>query len=293
MENFNINFITYSPTPTYIDYIGGVMICHSLAYTLSSLGENSYIYANKTKPIYNTPTIPWGSEIGYDKENTILILPSGVGEHTYEHSIPESLKNIPNKIRWLMNDQVKNYPPEDKIYQHGRYFKTLETGSIGLLSSFDVDFNIFYNKELKRSGGCFYTKNNSIQTKYHKDSDLCLDNIYGLPENKRNVYLAKIFNEKEYFICYNHRSGIVKLAALCGCIAIVIPYDNTPYEYWYENFPSFRCGISYGPNNIQHAKDTIHLVKQNVLDHMAECYSSIKSMRDESYIWLKQKYNIK
>ena len=46
MQEFNINFITYSPTPTYVDYIGGVMICHSLAHMLSTLGENSFIYAN-------------------------------------------------------------------------------------------------------------------------------------------------------------------------------------------------------------------------------------------------------
>ena len=165
MGKFNINFITFSPTPTYINYIGGVMICHSLAHTLSLLGENSYIYANTTKPTYTTQTIPWGTEIEFDKENTILILPSGAGEHTYENHIPESFKKIPNKIRWLMNDQVKNYPPEDKKYQHNKYFKTLGTDHISLLSSFDVDFNVFYDKKLKRSGGCFYTKNQPIQTK--------------------------------------------------------------------------------------------------------------------------------
>lgn len=292
MKKFNINFIIYSPTPSYIDYIGGVMICHSLAHTLSSLGENSYIYANKTKSSYNTQTIPWGTEIEYDKENTILILPAGAGEHTFENSIPKNLKDIPNKIRWLMNDQVKTYPPEDKKYQHSKFFKTLDANPISLLSSYDVDFNVFYDKNLKRSGGCFYTKNQPLQTLHHKNTDLCLDNTYNLSEDERNIYLAKIFNEKEYFVCYSHRSGIAKLAALCGCITIVIPYDNTPYDYWYENFPSLRCGISYGPNNIQHAKDTIHMVKQNVLNHITRCHNSIKNMRDESYEWLKQKYNI-
>lgn len=291
--NFKINFITFSPTPNYIDYIGGIMVCHNLAHTLSSIGENSYIYANETKPISNAQIIPWDTELEYDKENTVLIIPSGAGEHTFEKYIPENLKQIPNKIRWLVNDQLKPYPVEDKIYQNSTFFKILEVDSnINPLKAYDVDFNVFYNKNLKRSGGCFYTKDQSIQTQHHKDSDLCLDNIYSLPAQERNNYLSKIFNEKEYFVCYSHRSSTAKLAALCGCITIVIPYDDTPYEYWYENIPSMRCGISYGPDNIQHARDTIHLAKQNIQNYITQCQDSIKNMRDESYEWLKQKYNI-
>lgn len=291
--DFKINFITFSPTPTYIDYIGGIMVCHNLAHSLSLLGENSYIYANNTKPTSNVQTIPWGTELEYDKENTILIVPAGAGEHTFEHSIPENLKNIPNKIRWLINDQVKTYPKEDKMYQNSTYFKTLNPDSnISPLKAYDVDFNVFYNKNLKRNGGCFYTKGQHIQTQHHKDSDLCLDNIYSLSTQERNIYLSKIFNEKEYFVCYSHRSSTAKLAALCGCVTIVIPYDDTPYKYWYENIPSMRCGISYGPNNIQHAKDTIHLVKQNIQTHITNANNSIENMRNESYTWLKQKYKI-
>jgi len=291
--DFKINFITFSPTPTYIDYIGGIMVCHNLAHSLSLLGENSYIYANSTKPTSNAQIIPWGTKLEYDKENTILIIPAGAGEHTFESYITEDIKNIPNKIRWLINNQLKTYPKEDKIYQNSTFFKTLEADSnINPLKAYDVDFNVFYNKNLKRSGGCFYTKGQTIQTQHHKDSDLSLDNIYSLPVEERNIYLSKIFNEKEYFVCYSHRSSTAKLAALCGCITIVIPYDDTPYEYWYENIPSMRCGISYGPDNIQHAKDTIHLVKQNVLNHIIECHDSVKNMRNESYSWLKQKYNI-
>ena len=53
-----------------------------------------------------------------------------------------------------------------------------------------------------------------------------------------------------------------------------------------------RCGISYGPDNIQHAKDTIHLVKQNIQAHITNANHSIENMRNESYVWLKQKYKI-
>lgn len=295
MENFNINFIVFSPTPTYIDYIGGVMVCHSLANSLSTLGENSYIYADETKSVYNTHTIPWGTDLEFDKENTILILPAGAGEHTFENYIPENLKSIPNKIRWLINDQVKLYSNEDQLYKYCDYFKSFNNNSIvNNLASIDIEYDIFYNKNLKRSGGCFYTKGQTIQTNHHKDSDICLDNIYQIPQQERNQYLARIFNETEYFICYSHRSFTAVLAALCRCIVIVIPYDDTPYEYWVNNFPTMKYGISYGfnPNNIKHAKSTTHLVKENLQKFESDCIHSISKMRDNSYKWLQQKYKI-
>ncbi len=122
--DFKINFVTFSPAPTYIDYIGGIMVCHNLAHSLSLLGENSYIYANGTKPTSNAQIIPWGTKLEYDKENTILIIPAGAGEHTFENYITEDIKNIPNRIRWLINNQLKTYPKEDKIYQNSTFFKT-------------------------------------------------------------------------------------------------------------------------------------------------------------------------
>ena len=278
MKDFNINFIIFSPTPEYIDYIGGVMVNHSLAHYISSLGENCYIYANSTKEGYNTNLIPWGAEIEYDPQNTILICSAGAGEHTFEHHIPENLKNIPNQVKWLTNDQVKSYPEEEKVYKYCDYFPILEIQKIeGSFLSLDVEHDVFFNKNLPREGGCFYTKGQQIKNKYHKDNDLSLDNIYSLPSSQRNLYLAEVFNSKEYFICYSHRSFIAALAALCGCNVIVIPYDNTSKEYWKENFPTFKYGISYGIDDTQWSLDTQHLVKDNLQNIQAQGVKDIKS----------------
>jgi len=293
MRNFNINFVIFSPTPDYIDYIGGVMVNHSLAHYLSQLGENSYLYANSTKEGYTSNLIPWGNEIEYDPQNTILICAAGNGEHTYETYIPEVLKSIPNQVKWLVNDQVKYYPENEKVYKYCDYFKILDKQRIdGEFISLDVDFNIFYNKNLSRNGGCFYTKGQIPKIQYHKNEDLCLDNIYSIPQSERNLYLAEIFNQKEYFICYSHRSFTAALAALCGCMVIVIPYDNTPKEYWEKNFPTFKYGISYGINDTQWALDTQHLVAENVESIQNQGIKSIKSFIDDCYIWLENKYNL-
>jgi hypothetical protein len=294
MRNFNINFVVFSPTPAYVDYIGGVMVNHSLAHYISSLGENCYIYANSTKEGYNTNLIPWGTQVDYDPKNTILICSAGAGEHTFEHNVPESLKAIPNKVRWLVNDQVKYYPEEEKVYKYCNYFPILENQRIdGNFLSLDVEHNVFFNKNLPRNGGCYYTKGNYIKDKHHKDEDLNLDNIYSMPSSQRNLYLAEVFNSREYFICYSHRSFIAALAALCGCKVIVIPYDDTPKEYWKENFPTFKYGISYGIDDTQWALDTHHLVKDNLQNIQAQGVENIKSFINDCYTWLETKYNLK
>ena len=293
MRNFNINFIVFSPTPEYIDYIGGVMVNHSLANYLAKLGENSYIYVNSTKEGYNSTLIPWGTDIDYDPQNTILICSAGAGEHTFEHYIPENIKNIPNKVKWLVNDQVKYYPEGEKFYTYCDYFSTLENQKVdGNFLSLDVEYDIFFNKNLPREGGCFYTKGSPIKTKYHKENDLNLDNTYRMSSFQRNLYLSEVFNSKEYFICYSHRSFIAAIAALCGCTVIVIPYDDTPREYWENNFPTFKYGIAYGIDDMQWALDTKHLVRENLQNIQSQGVEDIKSFINDCYIWLENKYNI-
>jgi hypothetical protein len=293
MRNFNINFIVFSPTPEYIDYIGGVMVNHSLANYLAKLGENSYIYANSTKEGYSSTLIPWRTDIDYDPQNTILICSAGAGEHTFEHYIPENIKNIPNKVKWLVNDQVKYYPEGEKFYTYCDYFPTLENQKVdGNFLSLDIEHNIFFNNNTTRKGGCFYTKGTQIKNKYHKDNDLSLDNIYSMPSFQRNLYLSEVFNSKEYFICYSHRSFIAAIAALCGCTVIVIPYDDTPREYWENNFPTFKYGIAYGIDDIQWALDTKHLVRENLQNIQSQGVEDIKSFINDCYIWLENKYNI-
>lgn len=294
IPNFNINFVIFSPAPEYINYIGGVMVNHSLANDLTGLGQNCYLYANSTNIGYNCNLIPWGTDIDFDPRNTVLIKVAGAGEHTFENLIPESLLAIPNKVNWLVNDQVKYYPVDEKLYKYSNYFSTLENQIIdGQFLSIDVDYKTFSNLGLPRSGACFYTKGIALTSHYHNDHDLNLDSIHNIPNNKdRYEYLASVFNTTEYFICYSHRSFIAVLAALCGCTVIVIPYDDIPKHYWSTNFPACKYGIAYGVDDIQWALDTKHLVAQNVKDVQLKGYHDTQQFIHDCYIWLTNKYNI-
>ena len=82
-KNFNINFIVHSPTPEYTSHIGGVAVAHTLANELHLAGENVYLYANITDPKYQVPCIPWGTNLEFDLENTVLIVIAGDGDQLF------------------------------------------------------------------------------------------------------------------------------------------------------------------------------------------------------------------
>lgn len=295
MNKFNINFIVFSPTPDYVDYIGGSMVCHNLANNLTILGENAYIYANTTKSNYICPTIPWGSDLNYDQENTIIIYPAGGGEHTYQEYIPSSISNINNTVRWLMNDQVAKYNLDDKLYKFVNYFQTCDNQIIdGNLLAIDVDLDVFKNHNLPRSGTCYYTKGTAVtdEIKLHNYNDTNIDDIYKLSSIDRTNYLVSIFNKSEKFICYSNKTFMAILAALCGCIVTVIPSPGLTKEEWRLGFPTLKYGIAYGEDDLDWAITTLPLVNDMVSDLKQQSLNQTKDFISDCYQWLTKKYNI-
>ena len=297
MNNFNINFIIYSQFPQYMDYIGAPIACHTLAHNLKLLGENSYIYSNSTHPKFTTTCIPWGTSLSYDKENTIIIFPAGAGEHTFEHLIPDDLKNIPNVVRLMINKQVKLYPSTDKIYPFFPYFDLLpDNKADGYLPAVYYDLDVFYNKNLPRKGNCYLIKGGhddegNITKKIHSDEDLCIDNYWAY-QGDRMELLANIFNEKETFISYNSQTSISLLAALCGCKSIVIPSPQISKNKWIEQFDYSKYGIAFGVDDIKRSNETSHLVRPWVIECQQNYIEKTKSFVNDCYIWLQNKYNL-
>jgi hypothetical protein len=292
-NNFKINFVTFSQFPQYMDYIGSSNVSHTLANELSLLGENSYIYSNST-PHKNVSCIPWGSEIDYDDKNTIFILPAGAGDHTFTHNIPNFIHKSKNIVRHLVNYQVKPYPKENKLYRLSPYFDTLGEQNIdGYMPILTIDFDLFKNYNLPRSGRCYLIKGNEYienQPHFHTDSDTNLDNYFQYGKDKFK-YLAEMFNKHEVFFSYNTQTFISNLAALCGCASVILPHPNTSKEKILK-FPQNKYGIAYGFDNIQHSIDTLPLVKDHLKSGLLDNKNHLKTFVSDCYSWLKVKYNI-
>jgi hypothetical protein len=292
-HKFKINFIVFSQFPNYIDYIGGSVVSHTIANQLASLGENVYLYANST-PFKNVNLINWGQEVSYDPRNTVVILTAGNGEHTFEKDVPDFIKKCPNIIRHLVNQQVAEYPDSNKIYSLGPYFRELATQKLsGYLPILNVDYDIFKNQNLNRSGRCFlikgdeYIKNQPI---HHNAYDFNIDNYWSYTGD-RMKYLADVFNKHEIFFTYNQQTFISVLAALCGCVSVIIPHSDYGKEKVMK-FPQNKFGIAYGFDDIQHSKDTMHLVEPHIKSIQQEHINQTKQFITDCYNWLQTKYNI-
>jgi hypothetical protein len=294
MKNkFNINFVVFSQFPQYIDYIGSSTVSHTLANELSLLGESAFIYANET-PYKQVPCIPWGSEINYDNENTIFILPAGAGDHTFTQNIPSFINNSQNIVRHLVNYQVKQYPEGNKLYQLSKYFTTLDNQKVdGYMPILNIDFNTFKNHNLPRSGRCYLIKGEEYlegQPIYHNSSDTNLDNYWAY-KGDRMLYLAEMFNKHEIFFTYNTQTFISVLAAMCGCISVILPHPNTNKEKLLK-FPQNKFGISYGFEDIDHSINTLHLVEKNLQLCLVDNRNHTKQFIADCYNWLETKYNL-
>jgi hypothetical protein len=300
-KKFNINFIVYSPFPEYVSHIGGATVPHTLANQLSLMNENVYLYANSTNPKYNVTCIPWGTDIEFDKENTIVIFIAGAGEHTWDEMVPEKLKNAPNIVRWLVNDQVKLYPPEDKFYIYHKYWDVLSNQKIdGELSVIEIDHDLFRDKGLQRKGTCYLMKGNwDIETIVHRPDDLCIDNIlYNIPNEEKMAFYSDIFNRMEYFICYTPYTFTSVLAAMCGCKSIVITkpeYGGKKFdkEKWLNEIWCAKYGIAVGLDDLPRAINTME--QMNVHIHEYETITQpnqVKGFINDCYTWLETKYNL-
>jgi hypothetical protein len=73
--------------------------------------------------------------------------------------------------------------------------------------------------------------------------------------------LKEIFNTTEKFYSYDTCTYISTLAALCGCISIVMPEEGLDKEIWRAKNPAFKYGIAYGEDDIQYALDTMYKVR--------------------------------
>jgi hypothetical protein len=292
-KNFDINFVIFSQFPQYLDYIGSSTVSHTLARELAILGEHSFIYTNET-PYSGSSCIPWGSDIDYDNENTIFILPAGAGEHTFKNNIPNFINKSGNIVRHLVNYQVTSYPEDNKLYTLSKYFDVLPNQKLdGYMPMLNIDFDIFKNYNLPRSGRCYLIKGEeyiSGQPLYHNSSDTNLDNYWSYGENKMK-YLAEMFNKHEIFFTYNTQTFIANLAALCGCISVVLPHPKTSREKIHK-FPQNKYGVAYGFEDIQHSIDTLPLVKENLESLLQDHKKHLKQFTSDCYTWLQNKYNL-
>jgi hypothetical protein len=244
--NKKLKFYIYFGIP-YDPYTGGIVALHKLLHNLSFLGEEAYINTIDKNPNWLGKSYNDNDDIDYD--NSIIIYPEVI------HDNPLNFKYT---VRWLLYERNTIFSKNDWIYSFWDYFKPNKENHDqlkGLLSAFDFQKNVFYDKGGRIPGSTCYVvrKGSNKELNKHPKDALQIDDYKQLGGNE---YLSEVFSKHEFFISYDDATFLTIQAALCGCIPIIIPNDNISEDVWRNGIDLHKYGHSYGLNNIQYAINT-------------------------------------
>lgn len=252
---------------------GGQVAMHKLCHDINSLGFEAYTTSNNTHPKLNAKHLP----AGQSRRDYVVVYPEIV------HGNPLHMTNV---VRWILNtpgvcggvgegfyDSIED---ADLIYKYSTFFECA-CKYRGIMRTTFIDYEIFYNRGLQRDiKECFLIKKKGIQKKYHSDNAIDL----GTVQHQWHL-AAELFNRCEIFYCYDNECFWVTLAALCGCVVVVIPNSELSSNEWKCHFPFNKYGIAFGIDEIDWAKSTSDLVYDHCIQTQREDLETVKNMIEE------------
>jgi hypothetical protein len=259
---------------TFLYNSGGIVAMHKLCHDLNALGETSYITSPITHKALNAPYV---QNRKFSKQDVVVIYP----EITYGN--PLQCKNV---ARWALNTPGRcagvseatfydGLKETDLIFKYSDYFALKDsTKCEGLLTTTFVDSDYFFclNNNAERTGSAFFVKKGGVSKTIHPKDSVNLSSC----EHNWD-HMGKALRSVKYFYCYDNACFWVVIAAICGCIPIVVPDSNMTADEWYSKFPHKKCGVAYGEDQLQHAIDTQPLVQQNLLEFYNKQLDTVKN----------------
>lgn len=203
-------------------------------------------------------------------DNTLVIYP----EVVYGNFL--KAKNV---IRWLLyhykygNDQ-KAFGENDLFITFRDVFndKKLNPDNLKLYLTY-FDFNLYQNyNEQNKTGTCYIIRKGSKRQDLPKSFDgIVIDHL-------REEDKVKVFNKCEKCISYDTQTAYSQIAALCGCLSIVVPEPGKSRKDYLEQ-DDFIPGVAYGfsESEISYAKETMGLVKEKF---EKDNINSLKNVQD-------------
>lgn len=264
-------------------HVGGIVALHKLCHDLNSLGKEAYVLSKETHPKFNTPYL---GEKKFSDQEVIVVYPE------IEKGNPYNAKNV---VRWVLNtpgvcgnaEDFYNFKKSsDLIFKYSEFFTLKkESESKGILTTTFIDESIFFDSNSSRKNSCFFVKKGGIKKSVHPSDSIDLSK-----HESDFKYMADTFRSTEYFYCYDNACFWVVLAALCGCISIVVPNSNMKDSEWYEKFPHKKYGVAYGIENITHAINTKNLIREHFLKSHEVQLNTVKEFsRVVENVFIKRK----
>uniref|UniRef100_A0A6C0B8Z0 NAD-dependent epimerase/dehydratase domain-containing protein n=1 Tax=viral metagenome TaxID=1070528 RepID=A0A6C0B8Z0_9ZZZZ len=263
------------------DLSGGTIVEYYLGKVLEELGQNVKIYTvDGFRPDNGIYANFYNNEFPIDDNCVVIYCEGTVGN-------PLNAKYV---VRWLLSELGKNVP-YDWVNTWGKdelvYYFNSET-KFGvfpekkdvvykLLSPLYINPCISQHNFEERSGICYALRKsvwhrNPINW-YSEINGVPIENAYLLPHSLTHSEFSEIFNKYKVFICYDPCTFLTIMAAICGCISVVYPWDGLTKLEWItktgcvSNYLEAKgldnlYGIAYGMDDLQYAINTLHLVQE-------------------------------
>jgi hypothetical protein len=291
------SFLIFSPE--YDEGFGGRICLHKLCHVLNQLGRTSSLTPSfdnyeinrrnlisplrmvissalqarqpyQTNPDFHTPVI-MSPGSGKDLDDFVVVYP----EITSGNPL-----NARHVVRWLL------YPPGShtgKIhYGTGELYVRFRNafGHIELPGStiladelrvvhYPLDLYRPPPENTSRAGTAYLVRKGADKPLVHHPRDAI--RVDGLSHRE----IAEIFQRVQTFVSYDSYTAYSLFAALSGCDSVVIPDEGVSEQAWLPD-PADRCGISYGWDQLDHARNTRDLVRLRLL---AEENNNLENVR--------------
>ena len=272
-NNFNKNNIIIYPHAPYYQGDGGINVLYYLAKKLEETGKNVRMYP--THGIIDNPHFNKYYNNDFDITHCVVVYCEGTignplcARYSVRWMLSELGKNVPYDFMntWNQKEFVYYFNTENRIESspelQGTVYKNLPLIIIP---------SIFKNMNSGRiKSSCCFTirKGNNMRKGFMQ---IHPQNAFEITRQHNHSDLFEIFNKFETFVSYDPASFLMVMSVLCGCITIIVPMPNMNKDEWLKTTSGYSYldihkingyyGIAYGLEDIEWAKSTIHLAKQ-------------------------------
>jgi predicted O-linked N-acetylglucosamine transferase (SPINDLY family)/predicted SAM-dependent methyltransferase/GT2 family glycosyltransferase len=260
-----LNFII--ATPGFVPSSGGIVALHNLAKTIHEFNIPCKMFDFSGRKLSNEIFDIYATESDIN-DSTVVVYPEMVSGN------PLNAKHV---VRWILcelgvhcsADIYLTWGKNDFVYHYSTFDSNKNANCYNLLSPLCISPEL-QDQGKVRDGYCHIIRkahkfHQSVEYIHPDDSLLIGDEI-------SQDILIHIFNTKKYLISYDPYSYISTMAALCGCISIIVPLKDTNRKQWLESLSTSVIleqygeddlkGIAYGLPEIEYASNTLLDVKR-------------------------------
>ena len=284
------NILIYCHMPYFRYNDGGTVVQHYLSKILEEdYGLNVRLYMWSNVKIKNSIFSKFYENDFPIDDNCIVVYCEGTkgnplnAKYCVRWMLSKLGQNVPFDylFTWEKNELVYYFNSEEKIVNNpdkvGSIFK--------MMNLVYVSPHIKNNNKEQRFGTCYTIRKAHQIHKYH------IQLVHPPPPNSVELYklgdmleYVNIFNTFEYFYSYDPSTFYTIIAAMCGCISVVVKVDGLSREDWLNTTACAEYlketgeplyGVAYGEEEIEFAKSTLHLVEKqwiNILNYSKKKY---------------------